>query len=113
MKKLPFKFNYKQRYCISKATSFMKNRDTHNGQSSGTSKEILNNSLPNNIATTDSKLFGVQDSRFLKRIIESIKGSQVIIIAFIGDDLPRFRHGERKTSEKRQTKKRGRIKRQG
>ena len=100
MKKLPFKFNYKQRYCIRKATSFMKNRDTHNGQSSGTSKEILNNSFPNDITTTDSELFSMQDSRFLKRIIEGIKVSHVIIIAFISDNLPRFRHGERKASGK-------------
>ena len=111
MKKLPLKFNYEQRYCIRKATSSMKNRATHNGQSTGTSKEILNNSFPNNITTTNSKLFSMQDSRFLKRIIEGIKVSHVIIIAFISDNLPRFRHNGNKyhkeQAKKRRTEKEG------
>ena len=57
MNKLPFKLNHEQRYSIRKTTSSMKNRPTHSGQSTDTSKEILDNSFSNNITTTNSEFF--------------------------------------------------------
>ena len=100
MKKLPFKFNYEKRYCIRKATSSMKNRTAHRRQSTDTSKEILDNSLPNNITTTNPKLFSVQNSRFFMRIIKSIEVSPVVTTIFFNDNLPSFRHSGKQKGER-------------
>ena len=114
MKKLPFKFNYKQRYCILKATSFMKNRTAHRRLSTGTSKEILNDPFSNNITTTNSEFFCMQHKGFFSR---SIIIFHDIIIVHIDNNFPNFRHNGRKCEEQkergRRTEKRGRIKRQG
>ena len=57
MHELSFKFNYKHRNSVRKTTSSMKDGTTHRRQSTGTSKEILDNSFSNNITTTNSDFF--------------------------------------------------------
>src|SRR3954468_20742028 len=92
MHKLPFKFNDKHGNSVCKTTSSMKNRTAHRGQSTGTSKEILNNSFSNNITTTDSKSFCMIGRGFFSR---SIRIFYDIVIAHIGDSFPNFRHSDK------------------
>src|SRR3990170_8464177 len=106
--KLPFKFNYKHGDSVRKTTSYMKNRTAHRRQSTGTSKEILNNPFSNNITTTNSEFFCMQDRGFFSR---SIRIFHVIIIVQIDNNFPNFRHNGRKCEE--QVKEGGERKREG